>query len=69
MGLLAKSTSGFGTLRVKGRSRVPNPPTRISAFILISKKCFSYTYFVPCIVKLTGSENDLIPNDTKNGIH
>lgn len=34
IGLLANSTSGFGTLRVSGLSRVPNPPTRISAFIL-----------------------------------
>ena len=35
MGLLAKSTSGLGILRVKGLNRVPNPPTRISAFMLI----------------------------------
>jgi hypothetical protein len=32
--LLANSTNGFGVDRVKGRSLVPNPPTRISAFIL-----------------------------------
>lgn len=35
MGLLANSTMGFGTLRVNGLSRVPNPPTRISAFMSI----------------------------------
>lgn len=34
MGLLQKSTSGLGTLRVSGRSRVPYPPTRIKAFML-----------------------------------
>jgi hypothetical protein len=34
MGLLAKSTSGLGTLRVSGRSLVPNPPTRIKAFMV-----------------------------------
>jgi hypothetical protein len=34
MGLLAKSTSGFGTEKVRGLSLVPNPPTRINAFIL-----------------------------------
>lgn len=33
MGLLQNSTSGLGTLRVSGRSRVPYPPTRIKAFI------------------------------------
>jgi len=38
MGLLAKSTSGFGTLRVKGLKRVPNPPTRMRAFILLSSQ-------------------------------
>lgn len=31
IGLLAKSTIGFGTVSVSGRSLVPNPPTRISA--------------------------------------
>ena len=31
--LLAKGTIGFGTERVSGRRRVPNPPTRINAFI------------------------------------
>lgn len=31
--LLQNSTSGFGRLRVSGRSRVPKPPTRISARI------------------------------------
>jgi len=35
MGLLAKSTRGFGKLRVNGLNRVPNPPTRMRAFILI----------------------------------
>lgn len=34
MGLLQNSTSGLGTLRVSGRSRVPYPPTRIKAFML-----------------------------------
>ena len=30
--------SGFGTVKVNGRSLVPNPPTRIKAFIMnISK--------------------------------
>ncbi|EGW08928.1 hypothetical protein I79_006646 [Cricetulus griseus] len=33
MGLLQKSTSGFGVLSVSGRKRVPYPPTRIRAFI------------------------------------
>lgn len=36
IGLLQNSTSGLGTLRVSGRSRVPNPPTRIRAFMLIA---------------------------------
>lgn len=35
MGLLAKSISGLGELRVKGLNRVPKPPTRINAFMLI----------------------------------
>ena len=34
IGLLANSTRGLGRLNVKGRSLVPYPPTRISAFIL-----------------------------------
>lgn len=34
MGLLAKSTKGLGTDNVRGRRRVPKPPTRISAFIV-----------------------------------
>lgn len=34
IGLLAKSTSGLGLLRVRGRSRVPKPPTRIKAFMV-----------------------------------
>lgn len=33
MGLLQNSTSGFGTERLRGRSLVPNPPTRIRALI------------------------------------
>ena len=33
IGLFPKSTIGFGTLRVKGRSLVPKPPTKIRAFI------------------------------------
>jgi hypothetical protein len=33
MGLLAKSTRGLGTLSVSGLSRVPNPPTKIKAFM------------------------------------
>jgi len=36
MGLLAKSTRGLGKLRVNGLNLVPNPPTRIKAFIVIS---------------------------------
>ena len=35
MGWLANGTSGFGTVSVSGRRRVPNPPTRINAFILL----------------------------------
>jgi hypothetical protein len=35
IGLLAKSTRGLGTLRVRGLSLVPKPPTRIKAFILL----------------------------------
>ena len=34
MGLLAKSTRGLGTLSVSGLSRVPNPPTKIKAFMV-----------------------------------
>jgi hypothetical protein len=34
MGLLAKSTRGLGTLNVSGLSRVPNPPTKIKAFMV-----------------------------------
>ena len=34
MGLLAKSTKGFGKLRVRGRRRVPKPPTNINAFMI-----------------------------------
>lgn len=33
MGLLAKSTSGLGTLSVSGRNLVPKPPTNIKAFM------------------------------------
>lgn len=33
MGRFANSTSGFGTLKVRGRRRVPYPPTRMSAFM------------------------------------
>lgn len=33
MGLLQKSTNGFGVLSVSGRNRVPYPPTKISAFM------------------------------------
>jgi hypothetical protein len=32
MGLLQNSTKGLGLVKVKGRSRVPKPPTRIRAF-------------------------------------
>jgi len=35
MGLLAKSTRGLGTLSVNGLNLVPNPPTRINAFIVM----------------------------------
>ncbi len=34
MGLFAKSMMGFGTVRVSGRSLVPYPPTRMSAFMV-----------------------------------
>ena len=34
MGWLAKGTSGFGVVRVRGRRRVPKPPTRMIAFIV-----------------------------------
>lgn len=34
MGLLPNSTSGLGRESVRGRKRVPNPPTRINAFIV-----------------------------------
>jgi hypothetical protein len=34
MGLFANSTKGFGHVNVSGLSRVPNPPTRIKAFIV-----------------------------------
>ena len=37
MGLLANSTSGLGLERVRGRSLVPNPPTRIKAFMMYLK--------------------------------
>jgi hypothetical protein len=33
MVMLAKSTSSFGVLYVKGRRRLPYPPTRIRAFM------------------------------------
>lgn len=49
MGLFAKSTRGFGTLNVSGRSRVPNPPTRMSAFMVIIK---------PFPVDCTGQNNE-----------
>lgn len=34
IGLFAKSTIGFGTVNVRGRSLVPYPPTRINAFMV-----------------------------------
>jgi hypothetical protein len=34
IGIFANSTNGFGLLKVNGLSRVPNPPTRIKAFIV-----------------------------------
>jgi hypothetical protein len=34
MGLLQKSTRGLGTVRVKGLSLVPKPPTRMIALRL-----------------------------------
>ena len=46
MGLLAKSTSGFGTLSVSGRRRVPKPPTRIKAFIFGTGMCSRSELFV-----------------------
>lgn len=36
IGLFPNSTSGFGTLRVKGRSLVPYPPTKMRAFIVFA---------------------------------
>ena len=36
IGLFAKSTRGLGTERVSGLSLVPNPPTRMMAFISLS---------------------------------
>jgi hypothetical protein len=40
MGLLQNSTQGFGTLSVSGRKRVPNPPTKISAFMMkVATEC------------------------------
>lgn len=52
IGLFANSTSGLGQLSVSGRSLVPYPPTRISAFIsaftLGNKEplwCFPYGAF------------------------
>lgn len=38
MGLLAKSTRGFGTLKVSGRSLVPKPPTNIKAFMMPTER-------------------------------
>lgn len=46
MGLLAKSTNGFGMLRVNGLNRVPKPPTRISAFMVI----IQFKLAFPCMV-------------------
>lgn len=41
MGLLAKSTIGLGTVSVSGLSRVPYPPTRMSAFMLLCRAALS----------------------------
>ena len=35
IGSFANGTRGFGTVSVNGRRRVPKPPTRINAFILL----------------------------------
>ena len=55
MGLLAKSTSGFGKLRVSGLKRVPNPPTRMSAFIFDATKT---PFFFPVINANVRSNED-----------
>lgn len=34
---MQNSTNGFGNVSVKGRRRVPKPPTRIKAFMVIKK--------------------------------
>jgi hypothetical protein len=39
MGLLQNSTKGLGLVKVKGRSRVPKPPTRIRAFSVCHEGC------------------------------
>ena len=39
IGMLQNGTSGFGSDSVSGRSRVPNPPTRMSAFIFVVCVC------------------------------
>lgn len=38
MALLQNSTNGFGLEKVKGRRRVPKPPTRIKAFMVNKEK-------------------------------
>ena len=36
IGLFMTGTMGFGVLQVRGRSRVPNPPAMMTAFIVWS---------------------------------
>lgn len=40
IGLLANSTKGFGHVNVKGRRRVPKPPTRIRAFMAAQPRLY-----------------------------
>ncbi len=45
IGLFPNSTKGFGSESVNGRSRVPNPPTRIRAFIWCILRWGMRSYF------------------------
>jgi hypothetical protein len=48
MGLFANGTIGLGNERVSGRSRVPYPPTRISAFMAIALQLECLMHFRQC---------------------
>jgi hypothetical protein len=52
MGLLQNSTHGLGVEKVKGRRRVPNPPTRMIAFIVY--------YNCVCLIYLSNNILDLL---------